>query len=68
MDKFKNILAGILKAGAPAIVCLVAAMLIDMGLRDCILVPAAAGLGNLVGQFQRHPRMTVAMLRGLMTR
>jgi len=68
MDRFKNILTGILKAGAPAIVCLVAAMLIDMGLRDCVLVAAAAGLGNLVGQFQRHPRMTVAMLRGLMTR
>ena len=68
MGKFKNILAGILKAGAPAIVCLVAAMLVDMGFRDCVLVAAAAGLGNLVGQFQRHPRMTVAMLRGLMDR
>ena len=68
MGKFKNVMAGILKAGAPAIVCLVAAMLVDMGLRDCILVAGAAGLGNLVGQFQRHPRMTVAMLRGLMTR
>ena len=68
MGRFKNVMAGILKAGAPAIVCLVAAMLIDMGLRDCVLVAGAAGLGNLVGQFQRHPRMTVAMLRGLMTR
>lgn len=68
MSKFKNVLAGILKSGAPAIVCLVAAMLVDMGLRDCVLVACAAGLGNLVGQFQRHPRLTVAMLRGLMTR
>ena len=68
MDKFKNLMAGILKAGAPAIVCLVAAMLVDMGLKDCLLVAGAAGLGNLVGQFQRHPRITVAMLRGLMDR
>ena len=68
MGKFKNVMAGILKAGAPAIVCLVAAMLVDMGLRDCLLVAGAAGLGNLVGQFQRHPRMTVALLRGLMDR
>ena len=68
MDRFKNVMAGILKAGAPAIVCLIAAMLVDMGLRDCLLVAGAAGLGNLVGQFQRHPRITVSMLRGLMTR
>ena len=68
MDRFKNILAGILKAGAPAIVCLVAAMLVGMGLRNCVLVAVSAGLGNLIGQFQRHPRMTVALLRGLMTR
>jgi hypothetical protein len=68
MDRFKNVMAGILKAGAPAIVCLVAAMLVDMGLKDCLLVAGAAGLGNLLGQFQRHPRITVAMLRGLMDR
>ena len=68
MGRFKNVMAGILKAGAPAIVCLVAAMLIGMSLSNCLLVAASAGLGNLVGQFQRHPRMTVAMLRGLMTR
>ena len=68
MSKLKNILAGILKAGAPAIVCLVAAMLVDMSLSNCLLVAVAAGLGNLIGQFQRHPRITVAMLRGLMDR
>lgn len=68
MVKVKNVLAGILKAGAPAIVCLVAARIIGMDFWDCILVGASAGLGNLVGQFQRHPRMTVAMLRGYMTR
>ena len=68
MDRFKNVMAGILKAGAPAIVCLVAAMLVDMSLSNCLLVAASAGLGNLLGQFQRHPRITVSMLRGLMTR
>lgn len=68
MDKFKNVLAAILKSGAPAIVCLTAAMVVDIGLRDCLLVAVAAGLGNFIGQFQRHPKMTVTTLRGFMDR